>query len=394
MSQVYGGSSPRNHRCTKGSSHRPFHRFSLPRRTGAPHRHPLAPSRLKGNRRPRPAPIPCRAGLAAGTWGRSRQVPTTPRHFLKRCRIAKARPGSASRTRTPVSGRRAVQPAGAPAGGAMTKPDQAIFESTCGWFCVDWVALMTGSFLVAVYAILPLVFPDTRHRKYLWNHLPPWAGWTLAVLAVVTAQYLAWSKVRDERERAQSEVERLKAERPLLVGCLHEETEQPGNLWLAVTNGGAPAKVWAAITVAGDTTKPCSGVDAVWRHVQVGRCDLGTEETRYIKLAVMLPSGRIMPQTFNWHVPFIAEGEECSTFSKRDGGRTSADYNPKTDALASRQRITLEVFSTPASLSRPIRCNIVLVGCDAWEDLAGVSVCGPSIPAPPPADQLSPTPSA
>jgi hypothetical protein len=275
----------------------------------------------------------------------------------------------------------------------MAKSSQAILEYLLA-VRRHWVSLMTGSLLVAVYATLTLGFPDTPHSKYPWNHLPSWVVWTLAVLALATAQYLAWRDVRGDRENLLWEVERLKAGRPRLRACLHEETEQPGNLWLAVTNDGAPAEVWATITVTGDTTKPCSGADAIWRYIQAGRCDLGTGETRYIKISVMLSSGKIMPQTFVWHVPFIADGEECTTCSKHDGDRTSADYNPKTDPLASRQRVTLQVFSTPASLLPAIRCSVVLVGCDAWEDLTGVGVCDPSILVPPPADPPSSTASA
>jgi len=270
-----------------------------------------------------------------------------------------------------------------------------------GW--KDWWSVGRGWFVRAIFMSGIGAAIGYSLGPRMLAHYPPWVGGLVAgggaallwgALTLVASFIRAPGKSLKEKdaavELANARVRELEANRPRLSACLHEEAERPGNLWLAVTNKGAPAKVWAAITVSGDTTKPCSGVDAIWRHVQAGRCDLGTGETRYITLAVMW-AAKLVPQTFNWHVPFNENGEERTTSSKRDGPQTSPEYNPKTDPLASRQRVILEVFSTLASLLPPIRCTVVLLGCDAWEDLTGVGVCDPSILAPPPADPPSST---
>jgi hypothetical protein len=63
---------------------------------------------------------------------------------------------------------------------------------------------MTGSILVAAYALLPLIAPDPADKTttYPWNHLSPWVGWTLAILALFVAQYRAWLDMRSQRDEA------------------------------------------------------------------------------------------------------------------------------------------------------------------------------------------------
>jgi hypothetical protein len=78
---------------------------------------------------------------------------------------------------------------------------------------------MTGSLLVAVYALLPLVLPDSPGRKttYLWNHLPPWLGVTLAVLALFVAQYHAWVDLRRDKEQGTRVLASLHIDGPYLL---------------------------------------------------------------------------------------------------------------------------------------------------------------------------------
>src|ERR1700710_433578 len=102
----------------------------------------------------------------------------------------------------------------------------------------QWVALMTGSLLVAAYALLPIIKPDAPGTRYPWNHLPPWAGWALATLALIVAQYLAWREIRNDREELQAEkdarIQELEAGCPRLSACLTHRTGQ-GLLLLTVS---------------------------------------------------------------------------------------------------------------------------------------------------------------
>jgi hypothetical protein len=61
-----------------------------------------------------------------------------------------------------------------------------------------WVSLMTGSLVVALYAILVVAFPSKEHW---WNQMPQWVVWSLVVLALVAAQYRAWLDMREQRDK-------------------------------------------------------------------------------------------------------------------------------------------------------------------------------------------------
>lgn len=79
--------------------------------------------------------------------------------------------------------------------------------------CRHWVAFVTGSLLIALYTVLVLGFPDTPGKTWhFWNHLPPLAVLSLAVLGMILAQFLAWRDVRDERNVLRTDLETLRSD--------------------------------------------------------------------------------------------------------------------------------------------------------------------------------------
>jgi hypothetical protein len=105
------------------------------------------------------------------------------------CRIARS---AARLRRGPAPGLRATSPRGDVMSQSSDSRTLKGLLAYCRAVLRQWVALMTGSLLVAVYELLPLVAPNGPGRTYPWNHLPPWIAWILAVLALFVAQCRAW----------------------------------------------------------------------------------------------------------------------------------------------------------------------------------------------------------
>jgi len=249
---------------------------------------------------------------------------------------------------------------------------------------------MTGSLLVAAYALLPIVLPDTPNRMYPWNHLPPSVGWALAVLALFVAQYRVWLAMRNERDRLQqasderlrekdqdldaanTRIRQLEDLRPRLSACL---VDKRGRLLLSVFNAGATAKVSAKITITGDTQHPQENVAAVWANELGEEVTIATGDAKEILIAETQAKGLTLLHL--WAVPFYSVfGTRTATYSP-GSPITSPSYNPRNDpeVLAIRQRINIRVLSTPASLLPAVDFGITLVGCDIWENLSGVPIC-------------------
>jgi hypothetical protein len=234
------------------------------------------------------------------------------------------------------------------------------------------VSLMTGCLLVAVYEVATVAFPGKEHW---WNKPPPLAVWSLVLAAIARAQYLAWRDVHTERGSLQSKVEGLHEMRPRLSASFED---RQGALVLVVTNHGAPAEVWAKITVSGDTLDPQTNAFAVWDGAagETPSVRLATGETREIIIAEMRIGGPRDMQYY-WFVPFMRAGERTATRPAPGLVPTLPRFGPHPGASAIRQEVTLKVVSDPTSVLPPIQCAITLVGSDRWERLSGVSPSSP-----------------
>ena len=192
-------------------------------------------------------------------------------------------------------------------------------------------------------------------------------GWTLPVILLAIGITLVVQDLSIKR--------RINHASPILDGKVYENDKSDG-LLLAVTNSGAPAKVWAKLWISGDTLKARSDVYAVWNNNRPREyeVELAPGETKRIRIASTRKAAEIGPDAlkYYWYVPFIENGEQVETRSRDSAFPKHPGYDPKTDpqALAVVQDVRVEVFSVPASVSPRIRARVKLIGCDLWEDLS------------------------
>jgi hypothetical protein len=207
---------------------------------------------------------------------------------------------------------------------------------------------------------------------------PPWVSNTAAAAAAV----LAWAVLTyivsfiriQATASANARIRELEEDRPRLSACL---VDQGHSLFLSISNAGAPAKVWASMTVAGDTSRRESDAFVTWKDLPGGRYieRIATGETRKLVIAEMQSAGPY-DILYHWCVPFIFGRERESSHSSTGSVPlfTPAPESNREPHL-SRQKVTLKVFSDKTSLLPAIQCDITLVGCNRWESLSGVSVC-------------------
>lgn len=206
------------------------------------------------------------------------------------------------------------------------------------------------------------------------------AALSWGLLTLIASLLRAPGKLLMERDqviaKANTRIQELEAGHPRLSACLDD---QQSALSLIISNdGAASARVWAKITIMGDTLRPQNNAYAAWKHEPSGKetVEIAAGDHKEILIG-QTDSADPSYFLFYWFVFFIRGGEQGHTHPSAGlwfsaGSQTLAPEDP---ALEIRQRVSLKVFSDPASLSPAIQCSITLVGCDRWENLSGVSLC-------------------
>jgi hypothetical protein len=225
-----------------------------------------------------------------------------------------------------------------------------------------WVALVTGSLPIAAYTVLVLGLPDVPGKTWhFWNHLPPWFVWSLALLGVIWAQFLAWRDMKAERDTLTAQIAVLPRLNPLLI------LEIAGVLVLPIKNRGTTARVWAKMTIQGSVPRGKSNVFATWRGSSSKEMTVGSGDTEEIVIAESGgPHTETGPESLDyyWYVPFIEEGERKQLRSLF----ASVPDHPHPKSVV---EVKVTVFSDPPSSGEPISCTVKLLGCDQWQIAGG-----------------------
>jgi hypothetical protein len=188
-------------------------------------------------------------------------------------------------------------------------------------------------------------------------------------LATLAAGHLRELSASGERYAAlERQYNEIRAARPrLTAGLLHEFQEL---LVVPITNDGAPARrVWAKLSVTGNTWKTRLNVYGTWRGAAAAaqEIQLGAGETHDI---VVARSGRGEAPTaffyFYYWVPFIEHGQHDET-------RALVPSWPRDPHQDARQNVRIEIFSEPESDLERISFSLTLIGCDRWENARGVT---------------------
>lgn len=165
-----------------------------------------------------------------------------------------------------------------------------------------------------------------------------------------------------------SRITELEDRRPTLHGTLKHYKNR---LILELTNEGAPADVWARVTVGGATLSRCSNADAVWDHdLTSTRTLIASGERRSICIAESRHAERATGADIfrhYWWVSYFESNKVVTTRSLEPSFPSPNDQN-----IAARQELVLEVFSSPPSLS-PVRFSLTLVGSLLVEDVQGIA---------------------
>jgi hypothetical protein len=175
-----------------------------------------------------------------------------------------------------------------------------------------WVALMTGSFPVAVYEIIAALPGD-----HLWNRPPSWVIWLAVLVAAVTAQFLTWRDVRNE-------LEMLRREK-------NQELEQA-----AATIRELEAKLAPAFTSDGLAWETILGAPVDLREVS-NAGDVMTMPGSFVTTVNIAAHGDGLPQPLNLRLYCSREPKDAYTTYYPD--RTNIDRRHPTPLPASPVRI-------------------------------------------------------
>jgi hypothetical protein len=146
--------------------------------------------------------------------------------------------------------------------------------------------------------------------------------------------------------------------------------ESHGALLVLIKNFGAPATVWAKLSVSGSTLKPRSNVYAAWKVAAptAHEVTIGSGDTQEIVLARTGSGGSAGagPFEFYYWVPFIENGVRDETRAKAASWPNDPKPDPNPEA---RQDVRVQVFSDKkTSWNPPIDISLTLIGCDYWRE--------------------------
>jgi hypothetical protein len=188
--------------------------------------------------------------------------------------------------------------------------------------------------------------------------------------------------VETEMKAASTEAQKrvLPASRPNLSACAtllksngvkeFRDLHYLFRLLMSITNGGAPATLWASITVEGELVRAVGrDLCAIWNHNLAPECRITTNETRRIRVADSRVDADLR---FSWFVPFVQDGKLIQVHAKE--ASLPGCPHPKGNI-----QVSVAIFSDPPSIAPHIECGFTLVGCDQVTP-TGVSFCSDGIP--------------